>query len=187
MPVAHAQERHGGKMSARAFAADGHDVGAEFRFGVFGKPDGGAFAIVPARGPGAFRRKAIFDADADLTRPVGNALQQRVLLVGRAQHPAAAMDMKIDALGRALGRRDHAQRNLVACLAVDFDDARPVRLRRQRKGAFAPRPGIAHFLRADIPPFRAARQRVHNRLVDGLGFVAFGFGREKGRIERVAA
>ena len=43
------------------------------------------------------RRQAVFDGDDRLAGIVGDPLQHRVLHVGAAEHPAAAVEMQIDA------------------------------------------------------------------------------------------
>ena len=69
------------------------------------------------------RRQAIVDADHREARRVGGGLEARILQIGRAEHPAAAVEVQVDALRLALGL-DDPQRDLAAAAR----DVLPARL-----------------------------------------------------------
>src|SRR6185437_7309485 len=95
-------------MGAGAFPANG-----EFRPAEIGEmlvdPKCGGLAIVWTGGEGMLGRQSILDADRGEARLICDALQHGVLLIGGAEHMAAAMDVQIDA-ARIVGG-DDAQRN----------------------------------------------------------------------------
>jgi hypothetical protein len=94
MLVPHAQNGHRGQVAARGFAADCQRVGAELLPAVLHQPKRRSFTIVGTRRVGMFGCQTVFHGDNGLTRVVGDPLQQRILQVGAAQHPAAAMEMQ---------------------------------------------------------------------------------------------
>ena len=93
-------------MGARRFAANRQLFRLEFRSGILAQPEGGGKAIVRRGRKGMLGRKPVLDADGGKTDAVGDTLQKCVLLIGRAVHPAAAMDVQIDALRNAQGPDD---------------------------------------------------------------------------------
>ena len=104
-------------MAAGRFAADRQCVGAELGFRMARQPHRGRFAIVRTRRVGVLWRQPVFHADHRQAGVVGDPLQHRVLHVGGAEHPAAAVDVQIDAARMVRG--DDTQRDLVAVLAGD--------------------------------------------------------------------
>ena len=86
-----------------------------------------------AAGYGCFRREAVLDADGAEAGGLGDRLQTEVLLVGRADHPAAAVEVEIRAL-RLARRRDHAKAECAAARR----NLEPVRVRQElRRGQHA--------------------------------------------------
>lgn len=108
-------------MAPGRFASDRQHVGPEFPDGILHHPDRGGFAIVRPGWVGMLRRQAILHADDRETGVVGDPLQHRILQVGRAQHPASAMEVQIDPARRV--RRDDPKRNPVPARAGDLNRA----------------------------------------------------------------
>ncbi len=133
--VAQAEQRGGREMRAGALAADDETVGAEQRLGLAGDPQRRRLAVVRTLRIGMLGGEAVIDGDAGHPGPVGKALQPLVLLVDRAEHPAAAMDVKIDAPRRPLRRDDPEADGPMR--AVDGHGARPRRQHRRGESAAA--------------------------------------------------
>lgn len=79
-------------MRAGAFAADGERFAAEIA-DVVADPKRRRFAIIRAGRVGVLRRQAIFDADRGQPSIVGDDFKQAILLIRRAKHVAAAVQM----------------------------------------------------------------------------------------------
>ena len=97
MAVAHAQEGDGGEVSAGGFAADGEGVGAELGLSVLDEPGGGGFAVVVGCGPAVFGGEAVADGDDGLLGGLGAGPEALICAVVGADHPAAAVDVEVDA------------------------------------------------------------------------------------------
>ena len=107
VPVAQAQQRHGGEMRAGQLAADGKLRCAEALDALTHHPECGGLAVVRPGRIGMLRREPVLHRDAGDVGAVRDALEQRIVQLRRAERPSAAMDMEEDAARRF--RRDDAQ------------------------------------------------------------------------------
>ena len=99
--VAHAEEGDGGEVRASRSSTDEQAVAAELGLGVLQHPGGGVFTVVRARGVGVFRREAVIDADHREAHVFGYRAVADIAVVGPPEHPAAAMDIDVNAPGRS--------------------------------------------------------------------------------------
>src|SRR5262249_54280459 len=91
--VTHAQNRHHRQMSAGRLAADSQDIAAKLLFAVLYEPGGSGLAIIRSGRIRMFGRQSIFGGNDGLTRVVGDPFKHRVLHVGAAEYPTAAVEM----------------------------------------------------------------------------------------------
>src|SRR5215208_3194602 len=96
-------------MSASRLTADCEFAQAEALGALTYDPERSRLAVVRASRIGQFRPEAILHRHAGESGAIRDAFQQRIILIRRANRPAAAMDMKIQAA--RIVRRDDAQLN----------------------------------------------------------------------------
>ena len=94
MPVPQAQKRHGSKVRARGFAADEEAVTAEAPLRLPQQPQGGRLAVIGRGRVRVFGREPVIHRHDRQAAAIGETIEPRVLLVGRAPGPAAAMDVQ---------------------------------------------------------------------------------------------
>src|SRR3984957_1691570 len=172
-------------MAARRLAADGHQIGTEFRFAVLQQPRRGIFAVVGTGGIWMFRRQAILDAHDRQASAVSDLLQHRVLHVSGTQYPAAAMEVKIDATRSAAGWANDPQRNFVAIPTGDGLHLGTWRKHRRRERSPARSPSVAGCLGAEVPPLGQRRHQVDEGLVQLGGIFGNRRGAEQSGVQRV--
>ena len=139
--VAQAQEGDGAEVPARRVAADRrHGREAKRLEAVAQEPQRRVLAVVARRRIGVLGRQAVVDAHRAQAGGVGQLDEQRVLEIGRAQRPPAAVDVQVGAHGRLLGG-DHPQPQ-PAGAALDRDVPRAVGQEGRRREDAAALPAL---------------------------------------------
>jgi hypothetical protein len=96
MAIAHAQQRDCDEVTTGRLAADRQHLGAELSLAVFDEPSRGRLAIIGTRRIRIFRGQPVFRSDNRLPGVVGDPFQHRILHIGAAEHPAAAVQMQVN-------------------------------------------------------------------------------------------
>ena len=116
MPVAETQQGHRREVRPGRLAAYDQPVDAEFGPGVTGQPDRGSLCVVRRGRIRMLRRQPVVNADDGNFALPGNALQSRVLQVGGALRPTAAVEVQIYPVDHR--RREYPQRQ-PACRTIN--------------------------------------------------------------------
>ena len=130
MPVAQAQQRDDGEVRTGRVAAD-----RQPSFVVLEQPERSRLAVVGACGIRMLGREPVVDADRRQPGRLRELPEVRVLHVGAADRPAAAVEVQVRA--SRLGRLEHAQRDL-ARRPGNGDRARLLEVDRARASAPPP-------------------------------------------------
>ena len=94
MAVPQPEAGHGGQVGARRFAPDRHQFRSKAVRRVPVQPKSGSLAVVGAGRIGVLGRQAVVGGDHDETGGIGQPFQHRVMVMGAAQHPSPAVDVK---------------------------------------------------------------------------------------------
>ena len=161
MPVAQAQQRDDGEVRAGRVAAD-----RQSSFVVLEQPESSGLAVVGRRGIGMLGRQPVVDADRRQPGRLRHLPEMRVLHVGAADRPAAAVEVQVCA--PRLGRLEHAQRDLAA-RPVDGDGARLLEVDRRGQRAAACALRLPRHSRRQLVDFRHRRDQLLELQVEGAG------------------